>query len=188
MVFVNLDRDAEPLAPRLESLQEHVGRFNLAGMNVVSAFDDEVDCNWKLLVENFCESYHVSRVHKTTLEPDTPTSSVEVLPGGQGYNHHTMRYVTAAAAPGKEDDNREHLCCIYPSLTFAIRTSSIIWLSILPLTRNRLRLRAWVAKDMNIDGATEAAIEEELKLVAAFMAEDKIINTGVQKGVSMWPT
>ncbi len=144
LIFVNLDQQAAALAPRLESLQHEIGEFNFAGMEVVHRYDDEIDCNWKVLVENFCESYHVFRVHKTTLEPDTPTSSVEVLPGGAGYNHHTMRCVTADSS--NNGDNREHLSAIYPSLTFAIRNASTIWLSILPLTYNRLRLRAWVAR------------------------------------------
>jgi len=183
LIFVNLDQDAEPLAPGLESLRADIGEFNFEQMKVVHTYDDEVECNWKVLVENFCESYHVFRVHKKTLEPDTPTSSVEVQAGGPGYNHHTMRWLAATAGPGKKEDNREHLCCIYPSMTFAIRASSVIWLSILPLTYNRLRLRAWVAKDKNVGGATETDLDEELKLVAAFMAEDKIINTGVQKGL-----
>jgi len=181
LIFVNLDQQAEPLAPRLESLQEEIGQFNLAEMEVVHTYDDEVDCNWKVLVENFCESYHVFRVHKTTLEPDTPTSSVEVMSGGPGYNHHTMRCVTAATVNNK--DNREHLSCIYPGLTFAIRSASVIWLSIQPLKYNRLKMRAWVAKDLSAGRATESEFKTEMELVAAFMAEDKIINTGVQKGL-----
>jgi choline monooxygenase len=181
LIFVNLDPQAETLAPRLESLQEEIGQFKFAEMEVVHTYDDEIDCNWKVLVENFCESYHVFRVHKSTLEPDTSTSSVEVLPGGTGYNHHTMRCV-AAASTNKEND-REHLSCIYPCLTFAIRSASTIWLSILPLTVNRLRLRAWVAKDLSAGRATETELKAEMELVAAFMAEDKVINTGVQKGL-----
>jgi phenylpropionate dioxygenase-like ring-hydroxylating dioxygenase large terminal subunit len=181
LIFVNLDQHAEPLAPRLESLRAEIGQFDFAGMEVVHSYDDEVDCNWKVLVENFCESYHVFRVHKTTLEPDTPTSSVEVMPGGPGYNHHTMRSVTADST--NNGDDREHLSCIYPSLTFAIRTASTIWLSILPLTYNRMRLRAWIAKDLSAGRATESEIKAEMEIVAAFMAEDKVINTGVQKGL-----
>jgi phenylpropionate dioxygenase-like ring-hydroxylating dioxygenase large terminal subunit len=29
----------------------------------------EVDCNWKFLMENTCETYHTSRVHKDSLGP-----------------------------------------------------------------------------------------------------------------------
>jgi phenylpropionate dioxygenase-like ring-hydroxylating dioxygenase large terminal subunit len=184
LIFVNLDRQAAPLAPRLELLQEHVGPFDFSAMDVVHSYDDEVNCNWKVLVENFCESYHVFKVHKTTLEANTPTSSVEVMAGGPGYNHHTMRCATSAAtSPGKEDD-REHLSCIYPGLTFAIRNNSAICLSIIPLSVNRLRFRAWVARDLRADGVTESVVQQDLQLVAAFMAEDKAINTGVQQGLA----
>lgn len=181
LIFVNPDPHAESLAPRLESLQGEIGQLNFAEMQVVHTFDDELNCNWKVLVENFCESYHVFRVHKTTLEADTPTASVEVLAGGPGYNHHTMRFVTTGLM--KEEDNREHLSCIYPGTTFAIRPGSAIWLSILPLGCNRLRLRAWIARDSHAGRAAESEHEDEMARVAAFMAEDKIINTGVQKGL-----
>ena len=183
LIFVNLDPQAESLAPRLESLQDEIGQLNFAEMEVVHSFDDELNCNWKVLVENFCESYHVFRVHQTTLEPDTSTASVEVLPGGPGYNHHTMRFVTVG--PMNAGDNREHLSCIYPSTTFAIRPGSAIWLSILPLGCNRLRLRAWIARDLHAGRAAESEHEheEEMARVAAFMAEDKMINTAVQKGL-----
>jgi len=181
LIFVNLNQHAESLAPRLASLQEEIGSLNFAAMAVIHTFDDTVDCNWKVLVENFCESYHVFRVHKTTLEPDTATNSVEVMPDGPGHNHHTMRYVTGE--PAKDGDNREHLCCIYPSLVFAIRSGSVIWLSISPHGVGRLRLRAWIAKDLLGDNVDKSDFDEELAVVAAFMAEDKVINTGVQKGL-----
>jgi hypothetical protein len=92
-----------------------------------------------------------------------------------------MRRVNIASS--KDADNREHLSCIYPSLTFAIRTASVIWLSVLPLTYNRLRLRAWLAKDPTNSRATDSDVAAEMKLVMAFMAEDKVINMGVQKGL-----
>ncbi|MBL4601260.1 MAG: hypothetical protein JKY84_00800 [Emcibacteraceae bacterium] len=68
----------------------NLANTDAANIDVVHSYEGELECNWKVLVENFCESYHLFKVHKTTLEPSTPTSSVEVMPSGVGYNHHTL--------------------------------------------------------------------------------------------------
>jgi choline monooxygenase len=188
LIFVCLDPEAEPLAPRLEPLRAHIRRFDLAAKETTFVADDEISCNWKVLVENFCESYHVFKVHRTTLEPYTPTSTVEVLPGGPGYNHHTMTEVrTPEGKPliGTDDeDNKHHLTCIYPCMTMSIASSGILWLSVRPLGYERLRYRAWLARDMNAEHATEASIKQEIEGMLAFMAEDKVIIAGVQEGLS----
>ena len=187
LVFVNLDPDAEPLAPRLNPLLEHIGRFNFADMTTTFTADDEINCNWKVLVENFCESYHVFKVHKDTLEPYTPTSTVEVLPGGSGFNHHTMTEVMSPNGEpltcSDEEDNKSHLSCIYPCLTLSIGTSSALWLSVRPVSRKRLKYRAWIARDMNDESTTEASIKQEIEEMLAFMSEDKVIIAGVQEGL-----
>jgi choline monooxygenase len=175
MIFATLDRDAAPLAPRLASLQGRIGGFDIAAMNVVWRFDDEFGCNWKVLVENFCESYHVFRVHRDTLEPDTPTSSVEVLSDGPGFNHHTMDYRANDSGAGKD-----HLCCIYPATTLAVRQGSGIWLSVRPATAATCRVTGWLAKS----SPTEDDVASSIDATKAFLAEDRVIVSGVQKGLA----
>ena len=188
LIFVNLDRDAQPLAPRLTPLLDHIARFDLAGKEITFTADDEIACNWKALVENFCESYHVSNVHRTSLEPYTPTATVEVLPGGLGYNHHTMTGVMASngesLAETDDEDHKHHLSCIYPCMTLSISTSSILWLSVLPIDHQRLKYRVWIARDMDAENSSEATIKQEIEDMLAFMAEDKVIIAGVQTGLA----
>ncbi len=179
LVFVNLDLEAMPLAPRLESLASHIGRFNLAEHSTTFTTDGELDCNWKVFVENFCESYHVFKVHKNTLEPDTPTSTVEVLPGGAGYNHHTMTVITS----DEPLDNKDNLCCIYPCMVVSIGKNGCLWLSIRPTSRNRLQYRAWIAGKLNGHPGEEESIGQEIAHVLAFMAEDNVIMEGIQIGL-----
>jgi len=180
LIFVNLDQNAEPLSERLTGLEGHIGQFNLPDMTVVHSYDGDVECNWKVLVENFCESYHLFRVHKNTLEPDTPTAGVTVMPAGAGFNHHTLQRTVVGLEKRNESENLEHLSGIYPCMTFAVSTYRALWLSIMPVGYNRLRFRAWVAKDLT---NTSGLSKEELDLVLAFMQEDKVINVGVQKGL-----
>lgn len=66
IVFVNLDGQAEPFADYIASLDARWGAF--AGVPLhpggdESRFELSVATNWKLAVENFCESYHLPAVH-----------------------------------------------------------------------------------------------------------------------------
>jgi len=182
LIFANLDQNSAPLAPRLKGLNDHIVEFNAASMQVVHCYDGEADCNWKVLVENFCESFHLFRVHKTTLEPDTPAASTVVMPAGPGYNHHTLDVVSGKHSSDGGTVFKDNLCGIYPTTTLSISNAWAIWLSIIPLRFNRIKFRAWIARD--IAEAQQATLtDSELENILAFMDEDKIINTGVQQGL-----
>ena len=179
MLFVNLNAGAEPLAPRLSGLHKFVGPLDIRSRHVIHTFDDSFDCNWKVLVENFCESYHVFKVHKTTLEPETPTSSVEVLEGGAGFNHHTMDYRRRGEGPIVKD----HLACIYPATVVAVSSETMIWLTVLPDTTGRCSVRGWLAKPPEkID--SDEAVNADIHRTVEFLAEDKVIVAGVQRGLA----
>jgi len=66
-IFVNLDFDAEPLAPRLEPLKEWLKNFHIEKMNVISKDTVIWKTNWKILCENFLEAYHLDSVHRNSL-------------------------------------------------------------------------------------------------------------------------
>lgn len=65
-VFVNLSGDAVPFEDRIKPLadrwKDFVGRPLHHGGDESSS-ELEVECNWKLAVENYCESYHLPWVH-----------------------------------------------------------------------------------------------------------------------------
>jgi phenylpropionate dioxygenase-like ring-hydroxylating dioxygenase large terminal subunit len=65
-VFVNPDRDAEPLAAFLGELPELLaaGGLDVDALRFhARAEADEYACNWKVCVENFLECYHCSVAH-----------------------------------------------------------------------------------------------------------------------------
>ncbi|MCP5688257.1 hypothetical protein NL372_28860, partial [Klebsiella pneumoniae] len=66
MVFINLSGDAPALEDQLKPLTERWTQFlGSDGMNLLrreansGAMSIEVNCNWKLAVENYCEAYHL---------------------------------------------------------------------------------------------------------------------------------
>ena len=197
-LYVNLDPAAEPLAPRLAALDPIFSNYRVADMKLAFCDDTFYACNWKVLCENFCESYHVFRVHTKTLEPTTPTRSVRVLPGGPGFNLHTQANRAPREQVGWGISDLEHLSdervkttpisCIYPSHTVAVQGAAAFWLSLQPLGAGWVRCRT--AGALLADGG-EATLSDELKQVqrdntAEFMAEDKVRIEALQRGLQVF--
>ncbi len=66
-VFVCLAAEPMPFDEFLAPIKKMLGDTRVEDYLPVSSIDfGEVDCNWKLLLENFIEPYHVQFVHKTT--------------------------------------------------------------------------------------------------------------------------
>ena len=66
-LFVNLNGDMESFESFIEPLQKQLADFNLDNFVVAASIEfDKIKTNWKLLMENFIEPYHVQFVHKTT--------------------------------------------------------------------------------------------------------------------------
>ena len=63
-IYVNLQADPEPVGERLSALPELVGDFRMANYVPVFAEEETWNTNWKCLVENFMDAYHLHRVHK----------------------------------------------------------------------------------------------------------------------------
>lgn len=66
-LFVNISGDAPSFESHTEPLRKQLESFNLDDFTAVASLEfGEVQTNWKLLMENFIEPYHVQFVHKTT--------------------------------------------------------------------------------------------------------------------------
>jgi choline monooxygenase len=63
LIFVNFDRDAEPLAKSLGTVPKQVERFDFAAMRLFKRRTYEMKCNWKTYVDNYLEGYHLPSVH-----------------------------------------------------------------------------------------------------------------------------
>ncbi len=68
-IFVNLSSQPMPFDEFIAPICRQLGENNVADYVPVATIDlGEVPCNWKLLMENFIEPYHVQFVHRRTTE------------------------------------------------------------------------------------------------------------------------
>lgn len=191
-IYVSLGQP-EDLAPRLTALETELSPFNLAEMQTVFTISDVWNCNWKLLIENFIESYHLFRVHKETIEPRTPTSSVECVTGEKNY---CMHFLTERAGTRKFNHNnmtvpeshrdREVICCVYPTHLISATANILTWLSLQPEGTEQVGITGGVSVAPSyLDASNDIdALKKQLRLdFDAFNREDKAIVESLQQSL-----
>ncbi|HEY1836887.1 MAG TPA: aromatic ring-hydroxylating dioxygenase subunit alpha [Rhizomicrobium sp.] len=62
-VFVNMDKDAQPLAKFLAPLDARTRHLPLETFTFKRGMTHDIACNWKAYVENYLEGYHIPLVH-----------------------------------------------------------------------------------------------------------------------------
>jgi glycine betaine catabolism A len=62
-IFLNLDKDAPPLAEHIGEFPMHFDRFPIADLKRAKRMEYTVRANWKALMENYAECYHCPGVH-----------------------------------------------------------------------------------------------------------------------------
>jgi phenylpropionate dioxygenase-like ring-hydroxylating dioxygenase large terminal subunit len=171
LLFVNADRDAEPLAETLGSLPELVP---LEGLEFRLRDEYVLDANWKIAGENFLECYHCPVAHKGF------TSAFEVSPDAYRLEP-TGEYVLSQFAPSRTDgEGQFHF--VWPNLKVNVYPGpgNLSIGPLLPVGTERSRgfLDYFFAPE-----AEEGWIEELLAFDRQVGAEDRVLVERVQRGV-----
>ena len=63
LVWIHMDLDAAPLADFLGPIQQHLAPYRFEQMTLVADQTVSLDANWKTVIDNFNEQYHVDFLH-----------------------------------------------------------------------------------------------------------------------------
>jgi len=131
LVFVNLDPGAEPLGERLAGLGERLARYDLPRLTRFGKGGDVQPANWKVVVENYIEGYHIPIAHPSLMRLlDYQRYDVEVhddwvwfeapmrdKPSDNRLERAYQRLVRPAPGLGPEDRRVWRFVLIYPNTT-----------------------------------------------------------------------
>ncbi len=209
-VFVNLDGRAEPLAGGLAEMKTDLAGWKMSEMKLVIQKEWDCEFNWKVLVENFMESYHHVGIHSTTLQPMMPARDTWTEQERPGYVRAHLPYkpsireeLRAAEEKGEcstgfptiagltEAEKGEWgLFFIPPSFLLASTPDSIIWYRLQPLGPAKLKLltTTLVAPDVPARKDFETLRASATESLFTFHLEDMEVCTAVQRGLhsSAW--
>lgn len=194
-VFVDLAGEAPPFAEHIAPLARRWADFADRPLYAGSecGFTLEVACNWKLAVENYCESYHLPWVHpglNSYSRLEDHYTVIEAGFAGQG----TLAYRPLLAADGRRlpafpdlpekwSEGAEYVA-LYPNLLLGVHKDHTFALRLEPLAADRTRehVALWFADPSALD-ADHSTLRQRLgELWREVFAEDIGVVEGMQRG------
>lgn len=156
-IFTSLDADAvwpdDQDAQTLRPLEQHLANYHMQSMHHAVSFIETWNCNWKSLIENFMDGYHLSVVHPQTLHHLTPTGLCKKVTGTTAaFTAYTANY--AGTAPERRNHHpsltakqvrQSQLFCVFPSLLASVSADTLVYLALYPVSENQVSVKWGVA-------------------------------------------
>jgi phenylpropionate dioxygenase-like ring-hydroxylating dioxygenase large terminal subunit len=194
-VFVTLDRDILPPNEGLAEVEELIGDFRME--TYIETFREVHvwDTNWKVLAENFMESYHLPVCHAGTIGGLSKLEEMVCPPGRPAFNYHTIlkddRLKIALAHPSNTrlvGDRRRttFLLAVYPSLLITLTPGYFWYLSLHPEGVDKVRMifGGGMSPDFVHDPDSLAHFAELKALLDRVNIEDRGCTEKVFRGLS----
>lgn len=177
-VYVNLSRNPPALSPQLGKLDELIAPYEPARFQIVHTAEEDWHCNWKCLVENFMEGYHLSVVHPETLRSYTPTELCTKGPSGDIFTSYHANYPDNIPPRGhgankltKEQRHRSSLFSVFPTQVASQAANLLVSLSLHPVSVGHVKVR-WTMSVYN-DDLDEETINQRIALWTKVNREDR---------------
>ncbi len=175
-IFVNLSGDAPSLNGSLEGLTARLSRTDPSRFVTAAALEFDSPWNWKVMVENFLESYHHIGPHANTLQ--------QFNPGFGTYPSDDVGEFTVLENPAIEGHSPFVVACVFPLTLIAITESEVPWgvwyeFDRLQSDRFLLRIHLLLLSEMAADADHVAQLCEQIR---AIHLEDIPVCEGVQRG------
>ncbi|ERL97450.1 ring-hydroxylating dioxygenase, large terminal subunit [Rhodobacteraceae bacterium HIMB11] len=190
-VFVCLDPDAEPVAVQLAEVADMIAAYDMTNYSE-SFYEEHVwDTNWKVLAENFMESYHLPVCHAGTIGGLSKLEDMVCPPGRPAFNYHTIlkdeSLRIAMAHPTKNDrlkgEERKttYLLALYPSLMITLTPGYFWYISLHPKGPGQVHIR--FGGGMSNDFAEDADISENFTQLKTLLDEVNVEDRGCTEKV-----
>ncbi|HEY1927642.1 MAG TPA: aromatic ring-hydroxylating dioxygenase subunit alpha [Caulobacteraceae bacterium] len=133
-VFVSLAAEPAPLDEALAPLSGALDAARLAELKIGYRLAFEHDWNWKVMVENFGESYHHIGTHAQTLQTLWPGGRTDASPSGAGWID--LRH------PDHPQAGTLQVYVVFPLFLLALTPAdgSAVWYRLTPVAPERIAL------------------------------------------------
>jgi choline monooxygenase len=186
-IFVNFDREAEPLSTYLGTIPEQAGAFKFEGLQFAERREYVIDCNWKVYVDNYLEGYHIPIAHPGLMrEIDYAQYRTDT------FRYHSQQFAPIRAMKADEGERfyapgtglQEALYFwVFPNLMLNLYPDNVSTNLIVPMSLDKtLTIFEWFFHDV----ASET-VQQRVKKAVAFsdevQQEDIGLCESVQRGL-----
>lgn len=194
-LFVSMRPDLPPVAKRLKSLTHIFQNFELDRYEDRHVVHEEPwRANWKLIYQNFIESYHTTYTHKRSIGPANPTKAVEYGPmGDPHFTIHSNSYISDYQPDiynpqlDKAEERRFYVAGVFPNGLIAIEPNFVWWMALEPKAADQTNARWGVSFShhaMQKMPDPEAYVKETVDVIQIATAEDKEMVERMQTGAN----
>jgi phenylpropionate dioxygenase-like ring-hydroxylating dioxygenase large terminal subunit len=186
MLFIALEKPREDLATLLAGVHERIRNVELSELQYHSRVTYQLNCNWKIYVDNYLEGYHVPIVHPELFRMYDFTDYITETRERYSYQHSPLSasetLYSEHLRPGRA---REALYFwIWPNLMLNLLPGRLQTNLVRPLSPNRCEVVFdYYYEDVTSERANKF-IKEDLAFSELVQAEDIHICELVQRGVS----
>lgn len=193
-IYVTLDPDARPMAERMAELDALIAPYQMG--NYVETFYEEHawNTNWKILAENFMESYHLPVLHRATVGPHSKLEDMQCPPGHATFNYHWITKEASLPIGNAHPSNTrltDHwrkttvLLAIYPAHLITLTPGYFWYLSLQPhgVDRVQIRFGGGLAPEFISDPQAQEHMAKLKTLLDQVNAEDRRGVEAVFRGV-----
>jgi len=201
-IFINFDREAAPLAPRLAKVSEAIKGFDLATADDMRPKAPGMFAwNWKVMFENNNDGYHASKLHGGPLHDFVPSERAEFPesdPADAGFlRYNGTLHKDASFNPTQtaqmplfpnltdEDRSRMTFANIPPTLSLVMMSDMVIYLILRPTGPETMEqdTGVLVAPDASKHPAFQHKFEMNMNSAAHIIAQDMHVDELVQVGL-----
>src|SRR5581483_3449204 len=197
LIFVNLDPDATPLAELVGDLPARLERYRIASLQPFAPATDTQPANWKAIVDNYVEGYHIPIAHPGLMRLlDYKHYDVECfedyvwfeapLRAKQSSNRVERAYaqlVTAMPGLGEEDRRVWRYAFIYPNTAIDLYPDQVTTWQILPDGVDRIRSTYGSYRPPHTDARTRVTQWLNQRMNQLVTDEDIDLVANVQEGL-----
>jgi choline monooxygenase len=184
-IFLTLNPQPVPFDGYIEDFAGKFGYLGLETLRTGLRLEVTLKCNWKLMVENFIDFYHVNVLHRDTIARfmKTVDLSYDLKPNGQVYvdeydtgtlsKSGDLTAQRISALEGKSE-RFSQAALLPPNLNFFVRPDYVSLYTSWPLTVDTMRMSAIVLWSREtIEGPNRERVVGEFKLMLEkVLAED----------------
>ncbi len=193
-IMVTLNPEAPPVQDALSEVEGLIADYQMETYKE-TFFETHVwDTNWKVLAENFMESYHLPVCHAGTVGGLSKLEEMICPPGLAAFNYHTIlkddTLKIALAHPENtrmQGDRRRmtYLLAIYPSLMITLTPGYFWYLSLHPegVGKVRIMFGGGMSPEFVNDQAAQESFTQLKSLLDDVNAEDRGCTEKVYRGI-----
>ncbi|MEM7547579.1 MAG: SRPBCC family protein [Pseudomonadota bacterium] len=193
-IMVTLNPDAPSASEQLSEVHDLIADFGMEHYKQTFLETHNWNTNWKVLAENFMESYHLPVCHGGTIGGMVKLEEMECPPGHDAFNYHWILkdpdFFLSNAHPtntGLKGERRRttYLMAIYPSLMITLTPGYFWYLSLHPdgVDRVQITYGGGMSPDFANDPKGTEHLAETKALLDRVNDEDKGCTEKVYRGL-----